>query len=166
MKPLRWPFRMPDGARRMFWPVTLMWGPKDSSTWFRAHSVERGAEYAPAGQESCGCMPGIRVVRGWTFHLGRLKVVFGRDLPKRDHRWCYERAKQLIAEGHRAVGIDMLGCYGAGVADSIEDPREFDRWLETMRSDGVSARRIEQIWARRVRKDVGPQQWISPGGQA
>ena len=70
-----------NGSRLQFWPVRLKWGV--TTSWFSTHGWQTGSERVPVEKTSFGCMPGFRAVFGWTFHLGRLKVCFGRDLEPR-----------------------------------------------------------------------------------
>jgi len=56
------------GSIYLWWPIRLRWSgpfPGQRSPWFTWHGFEVGA----VGVE--------RLVYGWTFHLGRLKVIFG-----------------------------------------------------------------------------------------
>ena len=71
-----------NGERFQNWPIRLKWGDKLSSNWFGRHGWQTGFEVVPVEQTSFGCMPGRRAVFGWTFHIGRLKVCFGRELPE------------------------------------------------------------------------------------
>jgi hypothetical protein len=49
------------------WPIRLKWGAPRSSAWFTSHGWQLGTDHL------------WRRVFGWTFHLGRLKVCFGRS---------------------------------------------------------------------------------------
>ncbi len=68
-----------DKSRRVNWPIRLRWS-SNHKGWFTTHGWQIGSERVPVEQTSFGCMPGYRAVFGWTFHLGPLKVCFGRKL--------------------------------------------------------------------------------------
>lgn len=53
------------------WPIRLKWGARPSSQWFSWHGWQLGSDRL------------WRRTFGWTFHLGRLKVMFGPDWRKR-----------------------------------------------------------------------------------
>lgn len=61
----------PAEKRYFKWPIRLRWGARRSSAWFTWHGIEHGPDRL------------WRVWYGWTFHLGRLKVLFGPDWRKR-----------------------------------------------------------------------------------
>lgn len=68
-----------DGVRVMMWPISLRWSTKNANSgWFKVHGWQVGAEHVDKSQTSFGMVPGRRALYGWTFHLGRLKVLFGR----------------------------------------------------------------------------------------
>ncbi len=69
-----------DCARYLMWPIRLKWAP-GSSAWFKTHGWQVGDEACQLEQTQRGFMPGFRGVFGWTFHLGRLKICFGKGLP-------------------------------------------------------------------------------------
>lgn len=62
-----------------WWPIRLKWGAGMSSRWFYWH-----------GWELSGRDRLWRRWLGWTFHLGRLKVIFGP-------RWQHRRAVDRLA---------------------------------------------------------------------
>ena len=61
------------------WPIRLKYAAGNSSEWFVAHGWSNGSHtVSDSSQTSYGAMPGWKLVYGWTFHLGRLKVIFGK----------------------------------------------------------------------------------------
>jgi hypothetical protein len=64
-------YRWPVADVYCRWPIRLKWGAGMSSAWFSWHGWEIGTDRL------------WRRVFGWTFHLGRLKVIFGPDWRKR-----------------------------------------------------------------------------------
>ena len=72
-----------DKSRWMLWPVRIKWSAASANCWFTTHGWQTGTERVPVEKTCDGCIPGFRRVFGWTFHLGRVKVCFGRDLPDR-----------------------------------------------------------------------------------
>lgn len=70
-----------EGNRWQLWPVRLSWGDRVSSCWFTTHGWQTGTEPTEDGSTAHGMMPGLRKVFGQTLHLGRLKVLFGKNLP-------------------------------------------------------------------------------------
>lgn len=66
-------YRWPIAKAYLWWPMRLRWGQRRSSSWFNWHGWEVG-----------GLDRLWRRRFGWTFHLGRLKVMFGPDWRKRD----------------------------------------------------------------------------------
>jgi hypothetical protein len=67
------------GDRWLLWPIRLSWGPKLSSAWFTTHGWQVDTERCSVAETGKRCMPGFRGVFGRTLHLGRLKVLFGRE---------------------------------------------------------------------------------------
>jgi hypothetical protein len=66
-----------DGNRWLLWPIRLRVAEHRSKAWFKTHGWQIGFEPVPESQTAFGCMPGWRGLYGQTFHLGRLKVLFG-----------------------------------------------------------------------------------------
>lgn len=65
-------YRWPVGRSYSWWPIRFKWGAGMSSQWFSWHGWELGLDHL------------WRTTFGWTYHLGRLKVIFGPD--SRTHR--------------------------------------------------------------------------------
>ena len=65
-------YRWPVAKVYRRWPIRLKWGAGMSSRWFAWHGWELGHDRL------------WRSVLGWTYHLGRLKIVFGgvRSMPR------------------------------------------------------------------------------------
>jgi hypothetical protein len=60
-------YRWPVANYYYRWPIRLKWSARPSSQWFSWHGWEIGRDRL------------WRTCYGWTFHLGRLKVMFGPD---------------------------------------------------------------------------------------
>ena len=76
-------------VRYMWWPIRLRWQRASSHRFFTSHGWQTGFDRVAPHEHSDGCMPGYRSVFGRTFHLGPLKVCFGKDLtpsPPKDLR--------------------------------------------------------------------------------
>ncbi len=58
-------YRWPVEKIYLRWPIRLKWGAGMSSQWFDWHGWELGTDRL------------WRRVFGWTYHLGRLKIIFG-----------------------------------------------------------------------------------------
>lgn len=58
-------YRWPVAKIYRRWPIRLKWGAQMSSRWFDWHGWELGSDRL------------WRQVFGWTYHMGRLKVIFG-----------------------------------------------------------------------------------------
>lgn len=55
-----------------FWPIRVQWAANDGMRcWFTWHGWQVGWVEPAHG------------LFGWTFHLGRLLILFGKDLPRR-----------------------------------------------------------------------------------
>lgn len=72
--------RTSEGDRIQWWPVRLKWSAPFASNWFIWHGWQTGSERSEDGSTGSGCMPGFRRVFGRTFHLGRLKICFGKNI--------------------------------------------------------------------------------------
>jgi hypothetical protein len=68
-----------EGGRVLLWPIRIMWGSPMSSKWFGVHGWEAKPDVVDVELTSLGMMPGYRQTWGWTYHIGRLKIVFGRS---------------------------------------------------------------------------------------
>lgn len=64
-------YRWPVADAYFWWPVRLKWGARRSGGWFSWHGWEMG------GRDRLW-----RRRFGWTYHLGRMKVIFGPDWRK------------------------------------------------------------------------------------
>lgn len=67
-----------DGHRVVVWPISIKWSTKLASKWLGVHGWQIGSERVHDDLTSFGMMPGRRALYGWTFHLGRLKILFGK----------------------------------------------------------------------------------------
>lgn len=71
----------PDGHRYQRRPISIRWGHEQSKArWFTTHGWQTGAERVSVPLTGDGNVLGYRNVFGWTLHLGRLKICFGRQL--------------------------------------------------------------------------------------
>lgn len=75
-----------NGDRWLLWPIRLRWVPGSPSRWFTSHGWQVGTERCPESQTGGRHMPGFRGVFGRTLHLGRLKVLFGRERSKAERQ--------------------------------------------------------------------------------
>lgn len=79
-----------NGDRWLWWPIRLRWVQPISkslrSKWFTTHGWQVGTERCAESQTGRRCMPGFRDVFGRTLHLGRLKVLFGRERSKAERQ--------------------------------------------------------------------------------
>lgn len=103
---LRWLKRRDeDGNRWQLWPVRLSFVTHfGARAWFRVHGWQTGSELTMDGTNARGCVPGIRLVFGQTFHLGPLKILFGREQSDEQRElvaaWCrYQEVVSRVLRG-------------------------------------------------------------------
>ena len=103
---LRWlRSRGPDGSRWLRWPVRLTWSWFARGSWFQVHGWEVGSELVPEGLTSGQKIPGLRAIVGQTYHLGPLKILFGRQQT--------DEQRELIdtwARYQSVVALVLRGC--------------------------------------------------------
>jgi hypothetical protein len=95
-----------EGSRWLRWPLRfrLVFRHGAWRTWFTAHGYPGGHELVPVELTSRGCVPGLRRLVCQTYHLGPLKLLFGRDeAPERRalvESWCrYEEVVSRVLRG-------------------------------------------------------------------
>jgi hypothetical protein len=88
-----------DGSRWQLWPIRFGWGDRMSSCWFQVHGWEVGCELVPDELTTLGEVPGLRAVVGQTYHLGRLKILFGRHQTQAEQELIdsFARYRQVVA---------------------------------------------------------------------
>lgn len=109
-----------DGNRWQIWPIRLKWGDGISSGWFKTHGFQTGVEPTSDGTTARGCMPFLRKVFGQTLHLGRLKIVFGRDLNK----W-HERELLRLRDIEHKYNLLLSAIVDGGFADKRTEDKAF-----------------------------------------
>lgn len=103
-----------DGCRWVRWPVRarLAFRHRAWRTWFRVHGWPAGHELVPHEQTSRGSVPGLRRLVGQTYHLGPLKLLFGRE-ESHEHRrlidtWCrYQEVVWIVLRGRERRNDEM-----------------------------------------------------------
>jgi hypothetical protein len=103
---LRWLKRFDDeGHRWQLWPVRLsLCLGFAARSWFQVHGWQTGCELTPDRSSGGGCVPGVRHVYGQTYHLGPLKILFGRERTESERElvdtWCrYQELANFVLRG-------------------------------------------------------------------
>ncbi len=122
-----------DGARWLRWAlrVRLVFGPLWWRSWFKNHGWPAGHELVPVEWTTRGCVPGLRQLVGQTYHLGPLKLLFGREQTAEHRRlidaWCrYGEVVEIVLSRGKRDGLDEMRTHWA-LVDELRHRERVDR---------------------------------------